>query len=404
MAGGEYGAAVLIGEDGGVVGVDFDGDVHDLGLVQADEGTEHGHLHHGVGAGDGLHGLGRHLAQALAGDQGQRAEVPGQPLGDAHHEAAGDEGAQLLRALLVDLQLTFGEGDHVDPHAVGVIGKLLRQLHDLVLGQLAGVGRGLEVDGAELDAALHQLVARHGGVDAAGQEQRALAAGAHGHAAHGLDLLNADVGHVPDLHHQTVLGRMDVHLQVGVGLQHPPADLHGDLHRVHGEFLVRALALDLEGAGIGLHHLHAGGGDLLEVLVQLHGGADGVHAEHLGHPVDAGVQVVKVGHVNAGIRHTHVPAQGLDGLLDVVVQYLQKVRAVRALEKHLAVADEQYMPHGFLSPLEPLEQVVAHAELARGVVEFFIGGVGGQAEPHGPLRVLRGNAHGGEHRGHLQLL
>ena len=64
--------------------------------------------------GEGRHGLAGHLAQGLAGDQGLAALLPGHGLGQAHHEAAHDEGEVLLRAGAADLLLDLREGDDVD--------------------------------------------------------------------------------------------------------------------------------------------------------------------------------------------------------------------------------------------------------------------------------------------------
>ncbi len=77
--------------------------------------------------------------------------------------------AQALGAFFVDLRLHLGKGHEVDAHAVFVFAQYLCQLQHLVQRQFAGVGRALEVDGAGDDAALHQLIAGHGAVDAAGE-------------------------------------------------------------------------------------------------------------------------------------------------------------------------------------------------------------------------------------------
>ena len=59
------------------------------------------------------------LAQALTGDQGLSPAPPGHLLGDAHHEAAHDDGEQLLRAGAAQLLLDGGEGHHVDGEPPG---------------------------------------------------------------------------------------------------------------------------------------------------------------------------------------------------------------------------------------------------------------------------------------------
>ena len=92
MRRGEDGAAVLVGQDARLKGVDVAGRLDDLGLVHADEGTEDGQVLGGVGTLQSLDGLAGHLCQALAGDEGFTALLSGDDVGNAHHAAAHEDG------------------------------------------------------------------------------------------------------------------------------------------------------------------------------------------------------------------------------------------------------------------------------------------------------------------------
>ena len=248
----------------------------------------------------------------------------------------------------MDLRLHLGKGHEVDAHAVFVFAQYLCQLQHLVQRQFAGVRRALEVDGAGGDAALHQLIAGHGAVDAAGEQKRRLAARAHGHAAHGLPFLDADVGVVADLDVEAMLWMVDVHVQFGIVLQNAAADLGGDLHGVHGKVLVRAAGEDLERAGERAHHFHALGGDDVKFLGQFPRGADRVDAEHAAHALAAGAHILHAGDVDARIGQPHLPAQGLDGAADVLGERLEKIRAVLPLQMDFAKAYQQNFSHVYL--------------------------------------------------------
>ena len=77
MRRGKNGAAVLVGQDAGLKGIDVAGRLNDLGLVHPDEGAEDGQVLGGIGALQGLDGLACHLGQTLAGDEGLTALLLG---------------------------------------------------------------------------------------------------------------------------------------------------------------------------------------------------------------------------------------------------------------------------------------------------------------------------------------
>ena len=66
MRRGKDGAAVLVGQDAGLKGIDVAGRLDDLGLVHPDEGAEDGQVLGGIGALQGLDGLACHLGQSRA--------------------------------------------------------------------------------------------------------------------------------------------------------------------------------------------------------------------------------------------------------------------------------------------------------------------------------------------------
>ena len=250
MAGGEHGAAVLVGQDGGLKGADVTGDADDLLLVHADHRPQNGQVRHVAADGQGVHGLAGHLAQALAGDQGAAVQVLGQGVRQAHHEPAHNQGEMILRAIAANLLLNLGKGDNGDVQPPAPGHQLPGQLENLFPGLLAGIGGRGKVDHLQLHAPLGDHITGHRGVDAAGQQAHGPAAHADGQAACGGLGGGVDIGGLlPDLHIHRQLRVVDVHRQVGEGLvqvsAHPLAQLDG----AHGEGLVRPLALHLEAAG-----------------------------------------------------------------------------------------------------------------------------------------------------------
>jgi hypothetical protein len=105
-AGGQQGAAVLVGQLGDGQGADPAGLGHDLGLVPADQRAEDRQLHRVVKRGDVGQRLAAHLAKRVAGDQRAAAEPLGErraglehqpPLGDDLQPVGARAGQGLLR-------------------------------------------------------------------------------------------------------------------------------------------------------------------------------------------------------------------------------------------------------------------------------------------------------------------
>ena len=128
MPGSKDGAAVLVGQCGGFERSNGTGSFHDLGLVHADQRTEHRNPAHGIGAGNRLHGLARHLSHALAGNQGEAVVLFRNLLGNFHHQTAHDNGEVLLRTVFLDRLLYFRKR-HTEKGDVPAIGRdLLTEL------------------------------------------------------------------------------------------------------------------------------------------------------------------------------------------------------------------------------------------------------------------------------------
>ena len=58
----------------------FAGDGDNFFFIHAYQGPQHRHSAHRVGAGDGLHRLAGHLAQAFTGNQSRATGLPGHPV------------------------------------------------------------------------------------------------------------------------------------------------------------------------------------------------------------------------------------------------------------------------------------------------------------------------------------
>ena len=106
-----------------------------------------------------------------------------QLFGNAHHEAAHDDGEQLLRAGAAQLLLDGGEGHHVDGEPPGPGGEQAGQLQHFLLGLERGVGIGEEVDHVQGHPPLCDHPTGHRGVDAPGEQRDGPAVDAHRQAA-----------------------------------------------------------------------------------------------------------------------------------------------------------------------------------------------------------------------------
>ena len=142
-----------------------------------------------------------------------------------------------------------------------------------------------------------------------------------------------------------MLRLVHVHLQLGIRVQNAAAQLHGHVHGIDGEALVRTPGQHLEGAAEVLAYLQTGLGNFLEILVYFIGGADGIQAEDLFDPVYNVVHILEFRHIDAGIRQPHGSAGAFYGLFHIVGQDFQEAGAIEPLEIHLAEANQQYFTH-----------------------------------------------------------
>ena len=350
MTGGEDGAAVLVREDGGFVGADLTGDADDFHLVGADEGAQDRQGGHVLGDAQRHHGLTGHLAQRFAGDQSVSAGLFGHGLGNAHHEAAHDEGEVFLGAVSADFLLDLGEGDHMDQHPAAVGGQILCQLDHLVLCLLGGVGRRFEVDHLQLHAAAGDHPAGNGGVQTAGEEAYGTAAGAHWQTACAGNGGRVDIGCLlADLHIDRQVRLVHVHGHMGKGLGQLAAHGLRDLDGVEVEQFVGALALHLEGAGggklvgqVGLGGLHDG----VDVLLAGDGPGDGHHAEDLLGSLVGGLHITVVLlrlHVDGTLTDVDLKtAAGLHAVAHGLDQLILKGAAVQTLQNHFAQLQQKH--------------------------------------------------------------
>ena len=353
MLGGEDGAAVLIGENGGFQRADFPGNGDDFLFVHTDQGHENRHIHHGTGDGHGLHGLRGHLAQVFAGDESAAAVFPGKALGDLHHKPPHDQGEVFLGAVVPDGLLNLRKGDDVHGHFPAVAGDQSCQLQDFVLGQLGGIGIGEEVHGFNLHAPLGHHIGGDRGVDAAGEQAHGPSAHTGGQAACAGQGRSVDIGgKVPHLHIDRVGRVVHIHGHTGMGLCQSSADLLGDGNGAHGELLVRPLGFHLKRGGavqLIAQICFNGRKDGIHVFLTGAAAADAVHAEDAlaGFPCTLNVRFLVLRlHVNRGLENIYVKvAVGLHSAPDILAQLILKLPLVGALENDLAQLQKKNFVH-----------------------------------------------------------
>ncbi|MPN03507.1 hypothetical protein SDC9_150737 [bioreactor metagenome] len=183
MPGGKHGAAILVGEDGGLKGADVAGQADDLLLVHSDHRTQHRQGAHRLGALHGPHSLGGHLPQGFPRDQGAGPRAPGDVLRDAHHKPAHEYGEQLLGAVAAQLLLHLGKGHHMHREPAAPAAENAAQLQHLFLGLGRGVGVAEKMHQLGHRAPLGHHPDGHGAVDAPGKQTGRPAAHAQGQAA-----------------------------------------------------------------------------------------------------------------------------------------------------------------------------------------------------------------------------
>ena len=348
MLRGEYGAAVLVGEDGGFEGVDLTGDRDDLLLIHADARTEYRQLAHRAGNGHGGHGLAGNLTERLTGDERTAAVLNSYALGNAHHKAAHDEREQLLVALVADFLLNVGERHDHNAHAAAPCGQLAAQFKHLLFGALGRIRIAEKVDAAQLQTALGHHPAGNRGVDAAGEQQRCTAVRADRHATCTRNRTGVNEG--------VLLAHLNVHGQVGMvhvrtnireQISKLAADVLADLCRCHREFLVTALGLDLKGLScrkIGCQIVLCGRDDALEGLFRAYRRAgDGREAEYAACTFHngIGIRIIRDFNINDRLAHGDLAVGNVrHAALEVFQQTILKGFAVESLEDDLTALEQ----------------------------------------------------------------
>ena len=345
---GEYGAAVLVGEDRGLKGIDLTGDRDNFLLVHADAGTEYRQVAHRAGNGHGGHGLAGNLTERLTGDERTAAVLNSYALGNAHHKAAHDEREQLLVALVADFLLNVGERHDHNAHAAAPCGQLTAQLKHLLFGALGRIRIAEKVDAAQLQTALGHHPAGNRGVNAAGEQQRCTAVRADRHAACTRNRTGVNEGVL--LAHLNVYGQVGmVHVRTNIREQISKlaADVLADLCRCHREFLVSALGLDLKGLSrrkIGCQIVLCGRNDTLERLFRADRcTGDGRKAEHTACALHNRicVRIVRNLHINDRLAHGDLAVCNVrHAALEVFQQTVLKGLAVQSLEDDLTALEQ----------------------------------------------------------------
>ena len=364
MLGDKNCAAVLIRKDGSLKCADLLGDLDDLLFVKSDQRPEYRQCAHFIGDAERCKGLGRHLADALAGDETQALSLSGQLLRDAHHIAAHDDSQFIVRALLIDIELDLGEVDIVQPDRARVSGHLARQVDDLLQRALAGIGRRVEIDRIQLHASLCDHISRDRGIDAAGQKQHCLAAYADRQSAGSRNNVGIDVDLLPDLNVQHDLGLVHIYGQIGAGHEDRLADLLVDTHGIERIFLVQSSCVNLESGLFGriflLHESRCRFSELLDGHDRhFLDGADAGNTEHaaerLGNFTVFIVREALHEDSSVGPVHGKIALAGLERMLDLAHQRFLKDVAVLALDADLCILDQKRL----ISHIYPLTLIPA---------------------------------------------
>ncbi len=341
---GEELAAVLVGDDGDVVGANPPGLVDDLLLVHPHERPQHRHARGSCDDGHVVQGLRRHLSDRLAGDQGARARVAGDALGDAQHHAPVDHHAQRRRHGQHDLALQLAEGHEVQARPHLVARQHLRHLTDFLLRRPRQERVAVEVHQHHRAAPLHQPQGGDGRIDAAREQSRHAPADAGRQAAGTLHLVEMVEGRIlQELDTDRERPAVEIHLPAA-RLLDAPAEFPLDLRRRHRQVLHRAAHADAE----------AGGVDARQVGQQgvAHRGHVGRHVGRLrevGHAEDvqeaiADLRVVGLGlehHLDAPHQRPHVAhAEIRSHPANVPHELADEVRPVAALEGDFLIVDD----------------------------------------------------------------
>ena len=167
-------------------------------------------------------------------------------LRDLHHISAHDNGELIVRAPVIDRQLNIREIYDMQTDRAGVGSDLLREIHDLLLRTLRGIGRRVEICRVQRDTALRDHPARDRRIDPAGQKEHCLAGRPDRHAARSRNDLRINIDLIADLNVKKDLRIMDVDLHRRIGHEDRLSELRIHLHGRQRIFLVHTSRLHLE--------------------------------------------------------------------------------------------------------------------------------------------------------------
>ena len=213
-----------------------------IALVHTDQRLQNGQAADRLSGGHGFHCLARHLAEVLTGDNGTGAGGTGNFGGNAHHEAAHDQGKVLLGAFIADFLLNMGEGDNLKGHAAAPAGQNFSQFNNLFLGLLGSIGEREKVHRDLTDAPPGNHPGRDRAVDASGEQRYRDAVGPDRQSACAVYRAEMHVGgKIPYLDVDGQFGIVNVHRAVRICLGQFPSHVLAELDTGHGEALVAAL-------------------------------------------------------------------------------------------------------------------------------------------------------------------
>ena len=203
--------------------------------------------------------------------------------------------------------------------------------------------------GRQLHTALGHHIGGHRRINAAGDHDGCLAAGAHRHAAGARQLPGVQIRtEIADLHRDLQIRLVDIHLQMRKMLQHIAAYLPADLRRGQGKLLIRSLGFHLEGGTVlqGIAKiLHR---RLLDRLQRFFGHTrprKGGNAKHPRNTIAGFVQIrcsILRLNIDRGLcaAHGKLP-RAAQTVSQIAHQRLFKGSAIKPLKRQFAVFDQQ---------------------------------------------------------------
>ena len=357
------GAAVLIGLNRNIVGINFSGNVNDLGFVHTDQRTEHRHRCDRIRAGQCRERLTGDLTETLACDDCTAVLLQCELARDLHHQTAHQNREEFVRAVPLQLLLNLRKRHAVESHAAAPRRQLFAELFNLEQRALRGVGRACEVARGNPQAALCHHIGSDRAVDAAGEQQHGVAGCSDRQTACALFPCGVNICiRIADLDRDCDIRIRDIDFQMRIMGQQNAAELRtaqftADLRRLHREGLVRTLCLNLKGLCAGQRFLkirHSLRGNICKCLFAGQRTAERCNPEHLFQTRHrGGEQLVRFrirfrfrNHVDRGLRlGIRKLAELFQPVADIPQQHILECSAVQTLQRHFAVFDQNDFSH-----------------------------------------------------------